>query len=421
MIDLAARLQIESLGQRGEGVAEGPIYVPYALPGETVIAEIDGDRGHLVDVIVPSPDRVVSFCPYYTRCGGCAVQTLAPLPYAAWKRGLLVTALQKAGVRSEVAPLVDAHGEGRRRATFHARSDREGVHCGFMQARAHAVVDLENCPVLAQSMGAALPAARSLARRLATSGKPLDIQVTATQSGLDIDLRGHGPFAADLQQDLVRIALSLDLARLSNHGTLVLEQRSPVHAIGNALVVPPPGAFLQATLAGEETLAARVAGALKGARRVADLFSGIGTFSLRLGETATIHAYDSDEPALQAQSKAARATLSLHRVTVATRDLFRRPLTTAELDTFDAVVFDPPRAGAEAQARTLAASAVPRIVAVSCNAQSFARDAALLAEGGYAIDSITPIDQFRHSPHLEIVGIFSRQAAKSARRGRLFG
>jgi len=224
-----------------------------------------------------------------------------------------------------------------------------------------------------------------------------------------------------LQQDLARLALSLDLARLSNHGRLVLEQRSPLLAIGKAQVVLPPGAFLQATQAGEEALAARVTGALKGARRVADLFSGIGTFSLRLAASAAIHAYDSDEPALQAQSKAARATPSLRPVTVATRDLFRRPLTPAELALFDAVVFDPPRAGAEAQAHALAASAVARIVAISCNAQSFARDAALLAAGGYTIDSITPIDQFRHSPHLEIVGLFSRQAAKSKRRSRLFG
>ncbi len=170
MIDLAARLEIERLGQRGEGIAHGAdglIFVPYALAGETILAEIDGTRGRLVEVLKPSPERIAAFCPHYGTCGGCAVQTLAAPAYAAWKRGLLIQALQYAKITADVGELVDAHGKGRRRANFHARYDNRGkAKVGFMQARAHDVVELESCPILAPSMQGAVAAARALATAL---------------------------------------------------------------------------------------------------------------------------------------------------------------------------------------------------------------------------------------------------------------
>jgi 23S rRNA (uracil1939-C5)-methyltransferase len=414
------RLQIERLGQRGEGIARtpnGPVYVPYALAGETVLAEVSGERGKLVEILVPSPSRIDAFCPYYGLCGGCAVQTLAPDVYADWKRNLLIDALRHAGLAPPVDPLIDAHGEGRRRATFHARYESTGrPKVGFMQARAHEIVAVDTCPILAPSLQAAPQIAQKVARALAVAAKPLDILITSTLSGLDIDLRGHGTLTPAETQALVRIANADDLARISNHGVRVIERRVPLLRMGRADVALPPGGFSQATQTGEEALAAKVCAALKGARRIGDLFAGLGTFSLRLAEKARVHAVDSESAALDALGKAARSTPGLQPLTIEQRDLFQRPLAADDLADFDAIVFDPPRAGADAQARALAASKVRVVVAVSCNVQSFARDAALLNGGGYQFESVTPFDQFRYSPHVEIVGVFRRPEKRRARR-----
>ena len=246
-----ARLEIERLGARGEGVAsqEGRrVYVPYALPGEIVTADVQGERATLVGIAEPSPDRIAPICPHFGTCGGCAVQTLAAPAYAAWKRGLVVAALARGGVAAEVGPLVDAHGAGRRRATFHARTDPDGAtRVGYMRARSHEIVQIDVCPILGPRLDGALAAARALAAALATSGKPLDIVVTGTEAGLDVDLRGHGTLGEGQRKRLVAVALGHDLARLSNHGVIVLETRKPTLAFGAARVSPPPGAFLQAT------------------------------------------------------------------------------------------------------------------------------------------------------------------------------
>ena len=427
MIDINARLQIDRLGQRGEGIAQGdhgPVYVPHALPGEIVVAEVDGERGRLAEIVEASPDRIAPVCPHYTICGGCAVQALAPAPYGAWKRALVADALARAGLAVAVAPLIDAHGEGRRRATFHARTfhDARGylkVETGFMQARAHTIVEIETCPVLAPGMAGALPLARALAKVLAPLEKPLDIIVTATLSGLDVDVRGSGLLDFPMTQKLVGLAQAHDLARVSNHGAVLVERRPPLLAMGRAMLVLPPGGFLQATQAGEDCLADLIGTACKGHKRIADLFAGAGTFALRLADKAEVLAVEYDTKAMAACEKAAHGTHGLRRLSVETRDLCVRPLTSGELDGFGAVVFDPPRAGAQAQAVQLAGSKVPRVIAVSCNVQSFVRDVKILIQGGYRLDSVTPVDQFRYSPHVEMVGVLSRPAAKGRKRGVL--
>ena len=416
-------LTIERLGQRGEGIAEsahGRVYVPYALPGDTIHARVGSERGVLVDIVTPSADRIAPFCVYYGICGGCAVQALAADAYTHWKQDLVVTALARENIAVDVAPMRDAHGEGRRRATIHAHYEADGTfHVGFMQARAHAIVEIESCPLFAPDLAGALPAARAIAAALRAKAKPLDIVATATQTGLDIDLRGCGPLDEGLRQNLIGIAQTHDLARLSNHGLPLISRRQPVIAIGAALVRPVPGGFLQATQAGEDMLGSLVMDAAKGAKRVADLFSGLGAFALRLAEFAEVHAVESDAAALAALDAAARATAGVMRVTTETRDLMRRPLLESELNRYDAIVFDPPRAGAQTQAANLARSSVPKVIAVSCNVQSFARDARLLIDGGYTLDSVTPIDQFRHSAHVEMVGIFSRPPLKKRKRSLL--
>src|SRR5579883_720321 len=409
------KLHVIRLGQRGEGMAEGargPVFVPYALPGDTIIADVEGERGRLVEILEPSADRIAAFCPHYGICGGCAVQALAPGAYAEWKLGLVADALRHAKLEPRVGALVDAHGEGRRRATFHARTRAKEVRVGFMRARAHEVVDLDSCPILAPGMTGALDAAHALAEVL---GGPLDISITATRTGLDIDIKGHGPLTAEETERLLAIAKKQDLARISNDRLCVIERRAPLLKMGEADVLPPPGAFLQATEAGEAALAEKVCEALAQAKHIADLFAGIGTFTLRLAKTARVHAIDNDVAALAALTKAAANTIGLKPVTSEVRDLFRRPLVREELARYDAVLFDPPRAGAQAQAQALAASDIPLIVAVSCNPQSFARDAALLAAAGYEIESVTPFDQFRHSPHVESVGILRRNPKKLRR------
>src|SRR6185295_3492394 len=233
-------------------------------------------------------------------------------------------------------------------------------------------------------------------------------QLTATEAGLDVDVRGSGPLSSRLIESMARLAEQYRLARLTRHGELVLMRRPPVLDIGTAQVTLPPGSFLQATAAGEETLAALVAKHCKGARHIADLFCGVGPFALRLAQGARIMAFDSDAGAVAALQKAAASTAGLKPLKAEVRDLFRRPLMPSELRDFDAVVFDPPRQGAQAQVQQLSNSKIPVVVAVSCNAARFARDARILIDGGYRIEDVTPVDQFRPTPHVELVARFVR-------------
>src|ERR1700730_3820925 len=416
-------LTTSRLSERGEAVGRGRygvVFVPYALAQESIVAEVDGLRGTLAEIVEASQHRIAPHCRYFSHCGGCAVQTLAAPAYAQWKRDLVAATLRRAGLAIEVMDLVDAHGQGRRRATFHTRYKEGQAATGFMQSRAHKIIDIDSCRLLAPSLANALLIARAIGETLASSQKPLDILVTATASGLDVDVKGHGALNDEQRLALVRIALELDLARLSTNGEILLTQRMPLIAMGKAVVVPPPGAFLQATEAGEEVLASRVCAQVAGLKRIADLFSGIGTFSLRMAEFAAVSAFDIDERALSALAKAA-STAPLRPLTVARRDLFRRPLTSKELENFDCALFDPPRAGAESQARALAASSVPLIVGVSCNAKTFARDAAILCAGGYELMPVEPIDQFRHTPHVEMIACFRRSASRLRRKRSVLG
>ncbi|MBN9450737.1 MAG: class I SAM-dependent RNA methyltransferase [Bosea sp.] len=404
-------LSVDRLGQKGDGIvqaASGSIFIPYALPGETVRAVVDGERGQLVEIITPSDSRIAAICPLFTRCGGCAAQHMAPGLYREWKRQQVVTALSRAGIEAPVGDLVDAHGAGRRRVTFHARRQGEAMVVGFMAARSHDLISVEACPVLAPGLDRAPAVALMLANRMGGANKPLDIQVTASEAGLDVDIRGHGPLGDKLRLALTQLAERLDLARLSNHGEIVVERRPPLQRMGKALVAPAAGGFLQATAAGEEVLAGLVMAALPKGKRAADLFAGCGPFGFHIAEKMQVLAIESDKAAMLALAKGAGATQGLKPIATETRDLFRRPLLEHELNGFDVIVLDPPRAGAEAQVKRLAASKVKDVIYVSCDAASFARDAATLVAGGYALETVTPVDQFRYSAHVELVGVFRR-------------
>ena len=410
------RLVIDHVGHHGDGVAMSggsKIYVPYTLGGETVdVAPVPGhhpDRRRLITVEAASPARITPFCPHFGVCGGCAIQHWDAEPYRAWKRELVVTTLAQGGIDCEVAPLVDAHGLGRRRITLHARMGTHDVlKVGFAAANSHDIVPIDRCPILDPHLDGAIEAAWAIAEPLISMGKPLDIQITATDSGLDVDVRGSGTLSTAMIGRLSRVAEQHRLARLTRHGELVLMRSPPVVSIGTAQVALPPGSFLQATVEGEERLAALASAHCKRGKYIADLFCGVGPFALRLAAKSRIAAFDSDAGAVAALQKAATSTSGLKPVKAEARDLFRRPLMPQELRDYDTVVFDPPRQGAQAQATQLAASKIPTVVAVSCSVTTFARDAKSLIDGGYKIDGVTAVDQFRHTPHVELVARFKR-------------
>lgn len=394
-------LTITGLGRRGEGIAEHDgrrVFVPFTLPGEVVEAELAGDRGTLRALRVASPERVEPFSPWFGACGGCTLQHLAPGPYATFKRRLVVEALARVGIDAPVADLVLAHGAGRRRATLHGR--RHGA--GYMRLRSHEVLAIDHCAILVPALRTSAPA---MTRQLAAVIGDCDVAFTATATGLDLDLRSpRRPEPARL----LPLAQDLQLARLALNGDLVLQRQAPAVTMGRAVVELPVGSFLQATEAAEEALAGLVREGVGSARTVADLFCGLGPFALRLADRARIHAFDSDRAAIAALQHAVRHTQGLKPVVATARDLFREPLVATELAACDAVILDPPRAGAAAQARELAASRIRRVVYVSCDPGSFARDAAILMAGGYRLETVTPLDQFAWSAHVELVGVFRR-------------
>lgn len=397
-------LFVESMGRRGEGVAvfEGEkVYVPYALPGETVEAERDGDHAVVRTVLASSPDRIEAFCPHFGSCGGCATQQWRHEPYRDWKRALVVTALRQRHIEVDAGDLINAKGAGRRRATLHVRKLAKDAKAGFHAARSRELWPIETCPILEPSLRNA-PHIAAEAAMVCGSGH---VAFTATETGLDVNVVGAPRSDAAA---LARLANAYDLARISADGEIVSERVAPEVTMGRAAVKIPPSGFLQATKAGEEMLAGLVVEAAGKAKHVADLFCGVGPFALRLAETARIFAADNDRAAIAALTDAVRRTQGLKPVTAMRRDLFREPLVPRELDEFDCVVFDPPRAGAEAQARNLARSMIKTVVAVSCDPGTFARDAEILIKGGYALKKVTPVDQFAYAAHVEVVGVFGR-------------
>ncbi len=401
-------LAIDHLSATGEGVirtVSGPVFVPLALPGEEIRLD---DGGRLSEIVTRSPDRAEPFCPEFGRCGGCAMQHLDVLAYGRWKQDIVQRALDREGFAVDVQPTIIAHGQGRRRAVIHVRFGAKGPVAGFMAAKCHDLQAITTCPVLVPELADAFAIARAVTGPLAKRNKPLDVQITATQNGLDVDVRGHGEPDEGERLRLTEIANRLDLARLSIHRAIIVERKPPVIDVGGTPVILPPRAFLQATAEGEEALGALVTKAVGKARSLADLFCGVGPFALRLASRAKVYAADDGKEAIAALDRAVRGRQGLKPVTSEMRDLFRRPLLPQDLAAFDCVVMDPPRAGAEAQARQIAASKVRHVVSVSCDLQSFIRDGLILKAAGFRLVSVTPVDQFAWSRHIELVGDFQR-------------
>ena len=402
------QITIEGMGRRGEGVGHDTdgrtVFVPGTLPGEQVTAQGEGERLSLCRLERASPDRVAPFCKHYGRCGGCQLQHWREEPYRGWKASLVSEALAARGIAFPAGDCIDAHGAGRRRVSLHVRKRGDSVTAGYMEPRSHTLLDIDRCPILEPALAGAFDIGRALGARLGDC----DVGITATLTGLDVSVKAERKFLAQEHGRLAGFVTALKLARLSVNGEVIATAVPPLLKLGRAEVALPPGGFLQATALGEETLAALVTAAVGKAKSVADLFCGIGPFAFRLAERAKVEAHDSDRAAIAALIAAAKVTPGLKPVTAAARDLFREPLVPNEMQGFDAVVFDPPRAGAEAQARQLARSKVKTVVAVSCDAGTFARDAEILVGGGYALKTVTAVDQFKWSSHVEIVAQFTR-------------
>jgi 23S rRNA (uracil1939-C5)-methyltransferase len=404
------RVRIDRLGHLGDGVAAGPdgaIFVPGMLPGEEVEGTLTGDRLTDVRIVTPSPDRVRPPCAHARTCGGCLMQHASDGFVAGWKEGIVRGALAGQGLSARFLPMHISPPRSRRRATLAARRTKGGALLGFHARASDMLVAVPQCQLLHPDLIASFPGLEALVRAGGSRTGEVALTVTRSLGGVDVVVSGGKPLEAAFQLDLARIAEIHGFARLTWGDEMVALRAQPMQRFGPALVAPPPGAFLQATAEGEAALLRGVAQAIGPAKKVVDLFAGCGTFSLPLAERAEVHAVEGDAAMTAALEKAARATAGLARVTVETRDLFRRPLEPDEFRRMEAVVIDPPRAGAEAQVARLAIAQPPVIAMVSCNPVTFARDARVLVAAGYRLDWLQVVDQFRWSSHVELVARFA--------------
>lgn len=398
---------IQWLGSHGDGVADGPVFAPMTLPGEVVSGDLEGQNLKNVRIVTPSDQRVSPPCRHFKSCGGCALQHAADPLVADWKVEVVRNALLSHGLETDFRPIQTSPSQSRRRATFAARRTKKGAMAGFHGRASGVIVEVPDC----QLVKPALLSGRAVAERLAQVGasrkSALAVTVTESVHGLDVAVAHGKPLDGPLRQELAHLCDQLGLARLTWEDEVIAMRTPPTQLFGKALVTPPAGSFLQATHHGEQALLAAVRDVVGTAGRVIDLFAGAGTFSLPLAEIASVHAVEGDAAMVTALEQGWRMASGLKPVTVVARDLFQRPLLPDELVKTEAVVLDPPRAGAEAQVRELVKTNIPRIAYVSCNPATFARDAAILVANGFRLNWVQVVDQFRWSAHVELVGCFT--------------
>lgn len=408
---MLCELTIDRLGAQADGVAAttaGPVFVPFTLPGERVRVEIAGERGTLMEVLEPSPDRVEPICSHFGRCGGCAVQHLRRDAYLAWKREQVAAALASRGVSVEVEAVRPVEAHSRRRTAFTLRREGKSAKLCYHGRKSHELVAIEHCPVLEPRLADLIPRLPELLAPLAKAKGDTELWLTACDNGVDLTIKGAASPKPEHLARIAEAAPSLGVIRVTINGGLALSLSTPVIGFSGARVTPPPGAFIQAVASAEKKLAGLVAAGVGEAKEAADLFAGMGAFTFPLAQRSRVTAVESDRQALAALAAGSRGAAGLKAIATMARDLFRHPLSAHELKRFDAVALDPPRAGASAQATELARSTVKRIAMASCSPASFARDARTLIDGGYLLARVTPVDQFLFSPHIELVAHFVR-------------
>ena len=408
---MTVEARIEGLSLRGEGLAGG-LTVPRALPGEAVRGTAADGRMAAPEILDRSPHRVEPPCPHFapaggTGCGGCSLMHASDRFVAAWKVGVVRKALAARGLTAEVAGIATSPPASRRRAVLSGRRTKGGAIVGFHARASDAVVPIPHCRVLTPALVGLLPACEALVAAGASRRGALSLTVTEAAPGADVAVTGGGMPDAAAIAELAGIAAAHGIARLTWEGETAAMAAAPAQSFGGVRVVPPPGAFLQATRQGEAALRAVVMAALPEEPAV-DLFAGCGTFALPVAAARPVHAVEGDPAMVAALLAGARGAAGLRAVTAEARDLFRRPLGGAELAPFGSAILDPPRAGAEAQVAALAADGPPVIAHVSCNPVTFARDAATLVAGGYRMGPVHVVDQFRWSAHVELVAAFRR-------------
>lgn len=404
---------IDRLGHLGHGIVqgpEGPIYVQGVLPGEVVSGTLSGDRLEDARIITSSADRVKPPCAHARSCGGCQLQHATDDFVARWKRDVVCTALTAQGLSADGVRdgVITSPARSRRRATLAARRTKGGALIGFHARGSDVIIPVPGCTLLHPELMALLPAVEALVVLGGSRSQELAVTLTRSLTGPDVRIEGGKLLDSTLRMELARVAEAKGLARLTWGDETVALRAVPEVQLGAARAQMPPGAFLQATETGEAALLAAVKEALGPQKKLADLFAGIGTFALPLAAGAEVAAYEGDAGMIAALDRAARNAQGLKRVTAEKRDLFRRPVEPDEMKGLTGAVIDPPRAGAEAQASCLAAGPVPVLAMVSCNPASFARDARILIAGGYRLDWVQVVDQFRWSHHVELVARFHR-------------
>ena len=410
-------LNIVRVAGQGDGVAEtdtGPVFAPLTLPGEVVRARVRDGRAEEIELLEASPDRVAPVSPQYGDCGGCSLQHWAAEPYLGWKREQVRLALARERIETEIEATVAVPAGTRRRLALHARRLADGrVVLGFKARKSWRLVEVTSCPVAHPSLVAAFPALAKVAAAFLEHPKSAPtLHVTLTLTGLDVDVTGverkTGGLSRDAQMRAIEAAAQADLARLSLAGETLVMARQPRVAFGPATVPVPPGGFLQAVPEAELAMTSRAIEAVRGAKKVADLFCGSGTFTFPLATVAPVLAADASAAGIAALKAGIGSGVGMRPITAEARDLFRRPLSPHDLKGCDAIVFDPPRAGAIDQTAQIASTKATTVVGVSCNPQTFARDARVLIDAGFRLERVTPIDQFLWSAHVELVGVFRR-------------
>jgi 23S rRNA (uracil1939-C5)-methyltransferase len=410
-------LTINAVGAQGDGLARTedgkPAFVPLTLPGETVLANMDGARGEMAEILKASAERVAPACKHFGVCGGCALQHWAAEPYRAWKAEQIRIQLSMEGLETEILPTFAAPPASRRRVALHARKMKGGAKLGFKERRSWNLVPIEECPVTDPRIVAALPALAKLAEPFLEHPKSAPtLHITLTGTGLDIDVTGverkSGGLSADARMRAAMAASEGDFARVTLAGETVYGARQPLVKLGPAVVALPAGSFLQAVPAAERAMVEFAVAESQGASRIADLYCGVGTFTFRLAEVAAVYAAEMSAPAVTALKAALGSVPGLKPITAEARDLVKRPVLTTELAKTDVVVIDPPRAGAAEQTVEIAKSKVAKVVSVSCNPGTFAKDARVLVDAGFRLEKVLPVDQFVWSPHIELVGVFTR-------------
>lgn len=413
-------LTIDAVGAQGDGLSrnaegKGAAFVPLTLPGERVLARMEGARGEVAEILSASPDRVTPPCRHFGTCGGCALQHWAAEPYRAWKGEQIRIQLSMEGLETEILPTFAAPPASRRRVALHARKGPKGAGAllGFKERRSWNLVPIAECPVTDPRLVAALPPLARLAEPFLEHPKSAPtLHVTLTGTGLDIDVTGverkSGGLSADARMRAAMAASEGDFARVTMAGEIVYGARQPLVKLGRAVVALPPGAFLQAVPAAERAMVDFAVAEAQGASRLADLYCGVGTFTFRLAEIGAVHAAEMSAPAIDSLKAAIGSTPGLKPIQAEARDLVRRPVLNTELAKTDVVVIDPPRAGAAEQTIEIAKSKVAKVISVSCNPATFAKDARVLVDAGFRLEKVLPVDQFVWSPHIELVGVFTR-------------